>query len=156
MGRPGNPPAWPLTKASARERELWRRLWKSPQALGWEWSGVEPLTVALFVRRLAVAESPEATTSGANLVRQQADGLGLSAPGMRMLRWRVARQPFAEPADDPVRRTSSWVPGMPTHDAEGTPVPGVPARERMMLLNASYRSPKERMQQTTSPEDYGA
>jgi len=45
--------------------------------------------VALYVRRLVEAERPDAPVSVGTLVRQYADALGLSIPGLRALRWRI-------------------------------------------------------------------
>lgn len=88
-GRPGRAPAWPLSKASAREREIWLRLWKMPQAIAWERMLLHD-QVALYCRRLAVAEQPNATAAEATLARQLQDALGLSAPGLRLMRWKIA------------------------------------------------------------------
>lgn len=87
-GRSGRAPAWPLSKANARERELWTRLWKSPQAVAWEQLLLLD-QVALYCRRLAVAERPDATAAEATLARQLQDALGLSAPGLRSMRWKI-------------------------------------------------------------------
>lgn len=45
--------------------------------------------VALYCRRLAVAEKPDATAAEATLARQLQDALGLSAPGLRSMRWKI-------------------------------------------------------------------
>lgn len=87
-GRTGAMPAWPLTEETVREDELWERLWRLPQALMWERFGQE-LEVALYVRRLAAAESHDAQVTLGTLVRQMADSLGLTTPGMRANRWRI-------------------------------------------------------------------
>ena len=50
--REGDPPVWPLTRTTARERALWAREWKRPQAVMWERNGWES-EVALYVRTLA-------------------------------------------------------------------------------------------------------
>lgn len=89
-GRAGATPEWPLTEESEREAELWGRLWRLPQALMWERYGQE-VEVALYVRRLAEAEAPESKVTVGVLVRQMADSLGLTTPGMRANRWRVER-----------------------------------------------------------------
>lgn len=100
-GRAGDPPAWPLVEHddpawSAREMELWRRLWAAPQAVQWERLG-QVLEVALYVRRLVEAEQPGAAVTLATLVRQQADSLGLTIPGMRAHRWKIAADQPATP-----------------------------------------------------------
>jgi hypothetical protein len=96
-GRQGEPPEWPLIGQSEREAELWGLLWRKPQALMWERFGQE-LEVALYVRRLAEAEEPDARVNLSTLVRQMADSLGLTTPGMRSNRWRITRDEEPRPA----------------------------------------------------------
>lgn len=94
-GRAGDPPAWPLTDATARELELWVGLWAKPQAVQWERLG-QATEVALYVRRLAEAEERGSATSLTTLVRQLADALGLTIPGLRVNRWKIATDQVAE------------------------------------------------------------
>lgn len=92
-GREGDPPAWPLLGCSDREAQLWVELWVKPQALMWQRYG-QRLEVALYVRNVALAEQPHSPVNLGTLVRQQSDSLGLTTPGMRANRWKIA------PADD--------------------------------------------------------
>lgn len=92
-GRKGSPPRWPLPDSTRREAELWKVLWAKPQAVMWERQGQE-LEVALYVRRWCEAEVAESRVTLSTLVRQMADSLGLTTPGLRANRWRIA------PADD--------------------------------------------------------
>jgi hypothetical protein len=87
-GRSGRVPQWPLVKQQPREKTLWTRLWKLPQAVEWERQHLE-LEVAIHVRTLAEAEQPGAIAALRTLVRQQAEALGLSIPGMHRNRWRI-------------------------------------------------------------------
>lgn len=89
-GRQGATPDWPLTAQTIRESELWEQLWAKPQALMWERYGQE-FEVALYVRRFSEAEELEARVNLSTLVRQMADSLGLTTPGMRANRWRINR-----------------------------------------------------------------
>lgn len=79
-------PTWPLPKQTPRERTLWARLWKLPQAAMWH-RNHQDLEVALYVRRLGEAELPGAPVALGTLVRQLGDGLGLSLTGLRAQRW---------------------------------------------------------------------
>lgn len=88
-GRKGDPPAWPLEGVSAREVELWAVFWARPQAKQWEVLG-QDFEVALYVRNLAQAEQPGAPVNLSTLVRQQGDALGLTIPGLRTNRWKIA------------------------------------------------------------------
>jgi hypothetical protein len=56
----------------------------------WERYGQE-LEVALYVRRLTEAELMDSRVNLTTLVRQMADSLGLTTPGMRANRWRINR-----------------------------------------------------------------
>lgn len=94
-GREGALPEWPLAEQSIREVELWARLWRMPQALMWERYG-QDLEVALYVRRLSEAELMDSRVNLSTLVRQMADSLGLTTPGMRANRWRIAADEVAE------------------------------------------------------------
>ena len=94
-GRQGATPEWPLTEQSIREAELWERLWRMPQALMWERYG-QGMEVALYVRRFTEAELMDSRVNLSTLVRQMADSLGLTTPGMRANRWRIAADEVAE------------------------------------------------------------
>jgi hypothetical protein len=118
-GREDPTPLWPLTTPSDRECELWDRLWAYPQAIEWERLGQE-LEVALYVRRLAEVEQPEATAALAGLVHRLAEGLGLTVNGLRINRWLIGsdRSPVV-----------SVIPATP---------PGPSAKERMQALRHRY------------------
>lgn len=105
-GRKGRTPAWPLSEASKREIELWRREWRRPQAVMWERNEQE-LEVALYIRSLVDAESPKATVASRTLVRQQQEALGLSLPGLHRNRWRISSNEIA--ARKPIRASGPSV-----------------------------------------------
>lgn len=88
-GRKGAAPKWPLAGQSDREKELWAREWRRPQAVMWEHNGQE-VEVAMYVRSLVAAEKREAPTNARTLVRQQQEALGLSIPGLLRNRWKIA------------------------------------------------------------------
>jgi len=94
-GRAGEPPEWPLDGGSEREAVLWKRLWRMPQALMWERYG-QDLEVALYVRQLERFERPRSPIILGTLVRQMADSLGLTTPGLRANRWRIGRVEAAQ------------------------------------------------------------
>lgn len=108
-GREADAPEWPLYGRNARELDLWDALWKKPQAVMWEQLGQET-EVALYVRRFAEAERPDSPVNLSTLVRQMADSLGLTTPGLRNNRWRIAGDEVgakrAENAAPPPRRSS--------------------------------------------------
>lgn len=83
-------PAWPLEPgASRRERELWTRYWRKPQAIMWERLGMAD-DLAHYIRVFTEAEIPGAPITVRTMYRQLAESLGISLPGMRMHRWKIA------------------------------------------------------------------
>jgi hypothetical protein len=100
-GRRGRPPAWPLPTSSERERELWRKLWRTPQAVMWEGCG---LAVARYVRVLAEAERPGAAPPLRAEARQLEDRLGLSPMALLRMRAKIQEpEPVLELAPERVR-----------------------------------------------------
>lgn len=87
-GRKGKSPLWPLGQQTDRERELWAREWKRPQAIEWERNGQE-LEVALYVRAVTAAEALDAPVAARTLVKQLQEALGLSLPGLLRLHWKI-------------------------------------------------------------------
>jgi hypothetical protein len=87
-GRPGDPPAWPIKRQSKREKELWARVWATPQAVGWERLGWFD-EVAIYVRLLVASERPKCPAIILGERRQMADRLGLSPMSMLRLRWEI-------------------------------------------------------------------
>lgn len=68
------------------EKELWRKLWRTPQAVKWaqmHWDR----EVAQYVRHKAAAEIGSLDDS--REARQRADALGLTPKGMRTLLWTI-------------------------------------------------------------------
>ena len=51
-GFDGEPPAWPLTAATRRELDVWREVWRTPQACAWSLPSEawRARTVAMWVR----------------------------------------------------------------------------------------------------------
>lgn len=99
-GRQGDPPGWPLSKATTRELLLWEQEWTRPQALMWEINGQE-VEVAMFVRSLRQAEAPKAPTNLRTLVLRQMEALGLSIPGLLRNKWRIVEEGSSKPIADP-------------------------------------------------------
>jgi len=115
-GRDGPTPDWPSTRPTTRERALWEREWRRPQAIMWERNGQE-LEVAIYVRTLVEAERRRVPTGVRTLLRQQQEALGLSLPGLLRNRWRIEDSA-------PARKELA---------ATGTEQPS--ARERLKSLN---------------------
>lgn len=106
--RKGRVPKWPLGVPSYEQEQLWRRLWRTPQATMWEQSGLgTEIEVARYV--LLTLEATKLEELGAEKikgifaeVRQVAAGLGLGPKGLQDRRWRVAEEEAeAARADQP-------------------------------------------------------
>jgi hypothetical protein len=83
-------PAWPLKPAATpRERELWARYWRKPQAVMWERLGMAD-DLAHYIRVFTEAEQPGASLAARTMYRQLGEAIGVSLPGMRMHRWKIA------------------------------------------------------------------
>src|SRR5262249_43575526 len=99
-GYRGRIPTWPLEGQSEREKVLWKRLWRTPQAVMWA-QQAWPDVVARCARVLAEAERPHALGPVRNEARQLEDRLGLSPRAIALLRWAVADEEPEEPRQAP-------------------------------------------------------
>lgn len=94
-GRSGRTPAWPLLGRPSRSQlALWRRLWKTPQAVQWERDKMQD-RVARYVCKQLESDEPDAPSARATVAIRMADDLGLTYAGMNRLRWRVAADQIA-------------------------------------------------------------
>lgn len=94
-GRPGRAPAWPLPGPKLPgEADLWRDVWKLPQAIVWAEVRCER-QVARWVRLAVQAEQPGAKAALLNEVRQLEDRLGIGPVAMTRLRWTIGTPPAA-------------------------------------------------------------
>lgn len=87
-GRSGPAPDWPLRRPRPREREIWQRLWQTPQAIAWERLGWAD-AVARYARVLVAAEAVDAAPTMLSEARQLEDRLGLSPLALLRLRWEI-------------------------------------------------------------------
>jgi hypothetical protein len=94
-GRDGEAPEWPLPRPTLREKALWAKLWRTPQAIEWERQQLE-LEVGLYVRSLAQGEVRAAPVNLRTLVRQMAGGLGLTRDGLHANKWMIVEDRPAE------------------------------------------------------------
>ena len=104
--RKGPFPAWPLPTVSEREVELWESYWAKPQSDLWKRNAQEH-EVAIFVRRVAEVEKPDAPTTLGVLVQHQMDALLLTIPAMYKARVQIASDEVgsrrSEKANGPVQ-----------------------------------------------------
>ncbi|UUW88388.1 hypothetical protein [Pimelobacter simplex] len=79
-----------------RELELWRELWKTPQALAWEREPWRWPTVAKYCRIMASTEAePDASAALLSRERELRNECGLSPDGLRMNGWAIAPDELA-------------------------------------------------------------
>jgi hypothetical protein len=88
-GRRGRVPRWPLPVQDVREADLWKAMWKLPQAVAWAELGLY-WEVALHVRQMARCEDGGASAAMLMELRQHAESLGLLPSGMLRNRWHLA------------------------------------------------------------------
>ena len=91
-GFDGEPPAWPLTAATRRELDVWREVWRTPQACAWALPSEawRAQTVARWVRQAVLCESHEAKAADHAQLHRYADQVGLTTAGLREMGWKVA------------------------------------------------------------------
>lgn len=90
----GKAPAWPLGLSSSQEEDLWKALWKKPQATMWKRLGLT-WQVAHYCRSFLEATERGAPASLKTSVLRQEDTLGLSTVGLAALRWRISEDAVA-------------------------------------------------------------
>jgi len=99
-GRKGRAPTVPVGMVlSAAATDIWRALWRTPQAVAWQELGCGRL-VARYCQISAV-NGVEPTDKAAVELRTMERDLGLSPTGLRALQWTIVDD---KPA--PVRQTS--------------------------------------------------
>jgi hypothetical protein len=81
-------PALPTGKWSAETRQWWRVLWRRPQAVMWDPTGLSLRTAARLYEAIVRGESALAPLSAE--LRQIEDRHGLNPRAMLQLRWRIA------------------------------------------------------------------
>lgn len=94
--RTGPPPAWPLSKATPRERSVWNQMWKRPQAIVWEEQMLHR-QVGIYVRTSVEAEQPGATAALRGLLLRQENDLLLSHASLLRAGFRISVNPTATP-----------------------------------------------------------
>ena len=83
----GEPPSWPLPELSDREDEVWRVVWRSPQACAWAEEPWRWHTIALYVRWMVRMEDRDASAALGNVVVRYGDQIGMTPAGLRENGW---------------------------------------------------------------------
>ena len=112
-GYDGPVPDWPLPvreddEVAAREGDLWRWVWRTPQACAWSLPSERWRTqiVARWVRQAVLCESVGAKPADHGQLHRYADQIGLTTAGLREMGWKVATDEVTAKAAEPrpVRR----------------------------------------------------
>lgn len=86
--RVGETPSWPLSRQTLRERVVWEREWRRPQAVMWEQAKQWP-EVAMYVRQFVRCEKPNASAADRRLLQSQMGDLGLTQSALAKFLWRI-------------------------------------------------------------------
>lgn len=97
-GFQGHIPEWPLTEASGFEAAYWDELWRKPQAVMWDRLDMRR-QVAAYVRAYSESTEREASAGIKTAVLRMEGELGLSLPGMNVLRWKFSEDELASKRD---------------------------------------------------------
>lgn len=89
-GFSGRVPAFPLPNATARERAVWKTLWRTPQAAMWNVERWRMPTVGLYCRTMVRCEDPEVMVGAIAQLHRLGDQLGLTPAGLKENGWRLA------------------------------------------------------------------
>ena len=75
-----------------REVELWRWLWRTPQACAWSMPSESwrLMTIALYVRTFVICEGTDATAADKGSLHRFADQIGMTTAGLAEMGWKVA------------------------------------------------------------------
>ena len=108
---------FPLADALTVEVELWETLWGKPQAVMWAKLGLE-YEVAAYVRAFLESVEAGATSGLKTAVLRMGAEVGLSLPGMHVLRWKFDEDELGARRSEPARKSG-----------------GVSAKDRLRALN---------------------
>ncbi|MFG3340543.1 hypothetical protein [Glycomyces sp. NPDC048151] len=93
-------PKVPLPDATPREVALWNAAWKSPQAWAWIEESWRWQTIALWVRRSAIAESGDATAADVAAMIRLGDQIGMTPAGLKENGWTIGGQKASASQDE--------------------------------------------------------
>lgn len=123
-GYEGEIPEFPLPSPAARELEVWRQAWRTPQAEAWSVQPWRHRTVALWVRWSVRMEAEDASAALGNVVVRFADQIGMTPAGLKENGWKIASDEVSEKrqsASMSARRSSrSRLKVVSDADVEGT------------------------------------
>jgi hypothetical protein len=111
-GFTGRVPAYPLPAPTARERAMWKVLWRMPQAAMWNVERHRMPTIGHYCRLLVRCEDVDAPAALYAQLHRFADQLGLTPAGLKENGWRLAQDELAEKRPTP-EKTLTKTPAKP-------------------------------------------
>lgn len=128
-GHRGRAPAYPLPKINRgvssegrantvmttafrkRELEIWRLVWKTPQAAAWAGDSWRWQTIAEYCRiKAAVELDPDSNAALLSRLREYRNEIGLSPDGMKANGWTIAQDQVAQQAAKKTTATKKTAP----------------------------------------------
>jgi len=100
-------PPLPLKDTTPREADLWNTAWTSPQAWAWIDEPWRWQTIAIWVRRCALAESKDATAADVASMIRLGDQIGMTPAGLKENGWTIGAAAEAKAEEAPAPRASS-------------------------------------------------
>lgn len=91
------PPKFPLTYSTARERSVWKEIWTTPQAAAWSTEPWRWSTIALYVRTRVRYEDRESSAALGTIMIRLQDQIGLTPAGLRENQWEIEEAPGTRP-----------------------------------------------------------
>lgn len=88
-GYQGDAPDFPLPRPTKREVEVWRQLWRTPQAIAWADEPWRWLTVGHYVRQSCRLEQRDAPAVLVTAVTRLAVDIGMTPAGLRENGWAI-------------------------------------------------------------------
>lgn len=100
QGYAGPVPDFPLPMVSARELEVWKLAWRTPQACAWSMPSESwrIRTVAMWVRLTVRCEDPDAGAALLGQLHRFADQIGMTTAGLAEMGWKIAVDEIAKRA----------------------------------------------------------
>lgn len=96
-GFSGEVPEYPLPDSLLREVEVWKVLWRTPQACAWALESWRWHVVAMYVRTLVQSESVDAPNAALLAqIHRFGDQIGLTPAGLKENGWAIAVDEIAK------------------------------------------------------------
>lgn len=118
----GNPNRAAADSFRKREMEIWREVWKTPQAAAWSIDPWRWPTVAEFCRiKAAVELDPDSNAALLSRLREYRNEIGLSPDGMKANGWAISRDQVTPRAEKKAAAKTTAKPQRRLRSVSGSP-----------------------------------